>query len=148
MQEYATNMAIESLNNLLKTNQLKRSARVTIEKLLDKIEELVDIKMWKRITDIERPNANNYQDRIIIKAHKKAEAAKNTVKVVMDAEQFGTFLVKSFKENLYYNVALRQVCESNCRTLYCRVCKICIHRYRCDCPEYMVEKYYPFQRMG
>nr|CAI5870112.1 unnamed protein product [Callosobruchus analis] len=50
-----TNMAIESLNNLLKTNQLKRSARVTIEKLLDKIEELVDIKMWKRITDIERP---------------------------------------------------------------------------------------------
>nr|CAI5832352.1 unnamed protein product [Callosobruchus analis] len=134
-----TNMAIESLNNLLKTNQLKRSARVTIEKLLDKIEELVDIKMWKRITDIERPNANNYQDRIIIKAHKKAEAAKNTVKVVMDAEQFGTFLVKSFKENLNYNVALGQVCESNCRTLYCRVCKICIHRYRCNCPEYMVK---------
>nr|CAI5845079.1 unnamed protein product [Callosobruchus analis] len=117
-----TNMAIESLNNLLKTNQLKRSARATIEKLLDKIEELVDIKMWKRIT-----------------AHKKEEAARNTVKVVMDAEQFGTFLVKSFKENLNYNVALGKVCESNCRTLYCRVCKICIHRYRCNCPEYMVK---------
>lgn len=71
-----TNMTIETLNNMLKTNQLKRNAKVTIEKLLEAIEDLVYIKMWKRILDIERPNANNYQDRIIIKAHKRADAMK------------------------------------------------------------------------
>ncbi|KAI4470799.1 hypothetical protein MML48_1g03704 [Holotrichia oblita] len=76
-----TNMAIESFNNLLKTNQLKRKAKVTIEKLLATIEDLVDIKMWQRILNIERPNVNNYQDRIIIKAHRKAEAMKNDVNV-------------------------------------------------------------------
>ncbi|KAI4470817.1 hypothetical protein MML48_1g12453 [Holotrichia oblita] len=82
-----TNMAIESFNNLLKTNQLKRKAKVTIEKLLDTIEDLVDIKMWQRILNIERPNVNNYQDRIIIKAHRKAEAMKNDVNVFEKEER-------------------------------------------------------------
>ncbi|XP_030747085.1 uncharacterized protein LOC115875711 [Sitophilus oryzae] len=44
-----TNMAIESLNNMLKTNQLRRKTHITIEKLLHTIEDLVDIKMWKRV---------------------------------------------------------------------------------------------------
>ncbi|KAI4469790.1 hypothetical protein MML48_1g03330 [Holotrichia oblita] len=86
-----TNMAIESFNNLLKTNQLKRKVKVTIEKLLDTIEDLVDIKMWQRILNIERPNANNYQDRIIIKAHRKAEAMKTDVNVFEKEE--GKFYV-------------------------------------------------------
>uniref|UniRef100_A0A6P7H5L1 Uncharacterized protein LOC114346463 isoform X2 n=1 Tax=Diabrotica virgifera virgifera TaxID=50390 RepID=A0A6P7H5L1_DIAVI len=52
-----TNMAIESLNNLLKTNYLKRNAAVGIEKLLDTMDELVKAKMWTRIVDILRPSA-------------------------------------------------------------------------------------------
>ncbi|KAI4463804.1 hypothetical protein MML48_4g00013117 [Holotrichia oblita] len=131
-----TNMAIESFNNLLKTNQLKRKAKVTVEKLLDTIEDLVDIKMWQRILNIERPNANNYQDRIIIKAHRKAEAMKNDVNVFEKEE--GKFYVKSSRGDNFYNIHLKQVCESECRTLFCRVCKICMHRYQCDCPEYTV----------
>ncbi|KAI4461382.1 zinc ion binding protein [Holotrichia oblita] len=131
-----TNMAIESFNNLLKTNQLKRKAKVTVEKLLDTIEDLVDIKMWQRILNIERPNANNYQDRIIIKAHRKAEAMKNDVNVYEKEE--GKFYVKSSRGDNFYNIHLKQVCESECRTLFCRVCKICMHRYQCDCPEYTV----------
>ncbi|KAI4469803.1 tc5 transposase dna-binding domain [Holotrichia oblita] len=131
-----TNMAIESFNNLLKTNQLNRKAKVTIEKLLDTIEDLVDIKMWQRILNIERPNANNYQDRIIIKAHRKAEAMKNDVNVFEKEE--GKFYVKSSRGDNFYNIHLKQVCESECRTLFCRVCKICMHRYQCDCPEYTV----------
>ncbi|KAI4469800.1 alpha-glucosidase [Holotrichia oblita] len=87
-----TNMAIESFNNLLKTNKLKRKVKVTIEKLLDTIEDLVDIKMWQRILNIERPNANNYQDRIIIKSHRKAEAMKTDVNVFEKEE--GKFYVK------------------------------------------------------
>ncbi|KAF2878711.1 hypothetical protein ILUMI_27463 [Ignelater luminosus] len=67
------NMALESLNNLLKTNQIKRRTNITVEKLLDKIEDLVDSKMWQRILDMERPNANSYQDKVTLKRHKTAE---------------------------------------------------------------------------
>lgn len=38
-------MAIDSLNNLLKTNHFKRNHNLTIHKLLDVVEELVDIKI-------------------------------------------------------------------------------------------------------
>jgi hypothetical protein len=55
-----TNMSVESLNNFLKTNQLRRKTKVTIEKRLDTLEELVDVKMWHRILSFERPNAANY----------------------------------------------------------------------------------------
>jgi hypothetical protein len=61
---------------------LKRKMTVTTEKLLDTIEDLVDIKMWQRILNMEQPSANSYQDRIIIKAHKKAESMKNIVEVI------------------------------------------------------------------
>ncbi|XP_072379315.1 uncharacterized protein [Diabrotica undecimpunctata] len=134
-----TNMAIESFNNLLKTSHLRRNAGVSIEKLLDTIDDLVDIKMWKRIIDIERPNANNYQDRVISKAHKLAETMKNKVEVKRNVKVYGQFQVKSFRDpNKLYNVNIRQVCENECKTLYCRVCKICIHRYQCECAEYVV----------
>ncbi|XP_072395534.1 uncharacterized protein [Diabrotica undecimpunctata] len=134
-----TNMAIESFNNLLKTNHLRRNAAVSIEKLLDTIDDLVDIKMWKRIINIERPNANNYQDRVIAKAHKMAETMKNKVEVKRNVKVYGEFQVKSFRDpNKIYNVNIRQVCENECKTLYCRVCKICIHRYQCECAEYVV----------
>jgi hypothetical protein len=55
-----TNMSVKSLNNFLKTNQLRRKTKVTIEKRLDTLEELVDVKMWHRILSFERPNAANY----------------------------------------------------------------------------------------
>jgi glutamate synthase domain-containing protein 2 len=55
-----TNMSVASLNNFLKTNQLRRKTKVTIEKRLDTLEELVDVKMWHRILSFERPNAANY----------------------------------------------------------------------------------------
>ncbi|KAF2898577.1 hypothetical protein ILUMI_07605 [Ignelater luminosus] len=67
------NMALESLNNLLKINQIKRRTNITVEKLLDKIEDLVDSKMWQRILNMERPNANSYQDKVTLKRHKTAE---------------------------------------------------------------------------
>ncbi|KAF2887197.1 hypothetical protein ILUMI_18976 [Ignelater luminosus] len=67
------NMALESLNNLLKTNQIKRRTNITVEKLLDKIEDLVDSKMWQRILNMERPNANSYQDKVTLKRDKTAE---------------------------------------------------------------------------
>lgn len=47
-----TNMALESLNNLLKTNQLKRKANITIDRLLEEIEIMVDGKMWQRILKV------------------------------------------------------------------------------------------------
>jgi hypothetical protein len=118
-----------SLNNFLKSNQLKRT-KITIEKLLDSLEELVDIKMWHRILSIEKPSAGNYQDRIVIKVHKKAEEMMNTTQIIKEA--FGQFKVKSSKGNQFYEVMYNEICESECRTLFCRVCKVCVHRYRCE----------------
>jgi hypothetical protein len=66
-------MSVESLDNFLKTNQLRRKTKVTIEKRLDTLEGLVDVKMWHRILSFERPNAANYQDRVVIQVHKKGE---------------------------------------------------------------------------
>ncbi|KAK9679550.1 MULE transposase domain [Popillia japonica] len=107
--EINTNMAIESLNNLLKTNQLKRKNKITIEKLLDTIQKLVDIKMWQRVLNIERPNANNYQDRIIIKAHKKAEAEKSNIKVFEKVGSFREYQVKSSTEYMVRNTMCKHV---------------------------------------
>ncbi|XP_050503242.1 uncharacterized protein LOC126882376 [Diabrotica virgifera virgifera] len=134
-----TNMSLESLNNLLKTNYLNRTATGGIEKLLDTMDELVEVKMWKRIVDIKRPNANNYQDRTIIQAHRGAERIKRKMEVTKNMEVYGQYQVRSLTDpNILQNVTLRQVCESECKMLFCRVCKICIHRYQCDCRVYAV----------
>ncbi|XP_018576605.1 uncharacterized protein LOC111692391 isoform X1 [Anoplophora glabripennis] len=92
--------------------------------------------MWQRILNMERPNANNYQDRIVINAHKKAESEKNTVEIIQKEE--GHYQVKSSDGKSYYNITCNQMCGSTCRTLFCRVCKFCVHRYRCECKEYAV----------
>lgn len=130
-----TNMALESLNNLLKTN-IKRNANITVEHLLDKLEDLVDAKMWKRILNMERPNANNYQDKITIKAHRIAATMDKSLVTEIN---FGLFQVQSTRGNEVYNIAYNEICEQQCKTGFCRLCKICIHRYRCDCQQYLVK---------
>ncbi|KAF2892188.1 hypothetical protein ILUMI_13985, partial [Ignelater luminosus] len=83
-----------SLNNLLKTNQIKRKTNMTVEKLLDKIEDQVDSKMWQRILNMERPNANSYQDNVTLKQHKITERMdRNLITEV----GFGEFQVRSSK---------------------------------------------------
>ncbi|XP_050312263.1 uncharacterized protein LOC126747569 [Anthonomus grandis grandis] len=131
-----TNMSIESLNNFLKSNMLKRKANITIDKLMDVIEDLVDAKMWQRVLKLERPDADNYQDKVIVKAHKMAENMDMT-NMVTEIE-FGRYQVKNTKEE-FYNVSLNEVCEVGCKTLYCKLCKICFHRYTCECPQYCIK---------
>ena len=77
--------------------------------------------MWKRILNIERPNSDNYQDRLIIKAHK---LAKKMVKANVMEIGFGEFLVKSATQEKTYRVDYNELCEAECRTLYCKVCKV------------------------
>ncbi|XP_030767273.1 uncharacterized protein LOC115891022 isoform X2 [Sitophilus oryzae] len=133
-----TNMALESLNNLLKTNQLKRKSNITIDRLLEEIENLVDGKMWQRILMFERPHSNTYQDRIVTKAHKLAEIMKANHVEVLEVG-FGEFRVKSSTGNSFYKILYKELCETECKTLYCKICKVCIHRYICDCPEYAIK---------
>ncbi|KAL1487971.1 hypothetical protein ABEB36_015352 [Hypothenemus hampei] len=66
-------MAVESLNKVLKYNKMNGQWNIKIEKLLDLLEDLVKEKMWKTIINSERPNANNYQHKVTVAAHKKAE---------------------------------------------------------------------------
>ncbi|XP_044761586.1 uncharacterized protein LOC123318880 [Coccinella septempunctata] len=134
-----TNMALESLNNILKTNQLKRKANVTIDLLLNEIENLVDGKMWQRILKMERPHSNNYQDRLVVRAHKAAEILHSEKKTEVLDVGFGEFLVKSSTGDKFYKVVYHELCEIECRTLFCKICKVCIHRYRCECPEFAIK---------
>lgn len=134
-----TNMALETLNNILKTNLLKRKANIPVDRLLDEMENLVDGKMWQRILKIERPHSNNYQDRLVAKAHKAAEKllSKNETEVIDVG--FGEFLVKSSAGIIFYKVQYNELCEVECRTSFCRICKICLHRYRCECPDFAIK---------
>ncbi|KAF2896352.1 hypothetical protein ILUMI_09815 [Ignelater luminosus] len=92
------NMALESLNNLLKTNQIKRRTNITVEKLLDKIEDLVDSKMWQIILNMERPNANSYQDKVILKRHTTAERMDRNLITEVGFGEFQRHLVIKEKE--------------------------------------------------
>jgi hypothetical protein len=85
-----TNMSIESLNNFFKTNQLKRNSKVTIDKmLLTGIGGCENVKLKKT----ERPDAANYQHRIVMKAHKKAELMKKNFEITIQKIQFREFKV-------------------------------------------------------
>ncbi|XP_063914785.1 uncharacterized protein LOC135131139 isoform X2 [Zophobas morio] len=130
-----TNMAIESLNKVLKHNKMKGNRNIRIEKLLDMLEELVNEKMWKKILNTERPNANNYQHKVTAEAHKKAENMTNCV----DTIEFGKFRVKSSTGKHFYCVSYNLICDKDCRSMYCNECKVCFHRYKCECPEFSVK---------
>ncbi|KAF2889896.1 hypothetical protein ILUMI_16277 [Ignelater luminosus] len=83
---------MKSLNNLLKTNQIKRKTNITVEKLLDKIEDLVDSKMWQRILNMERPNANSYQDKVTLKRHKITERMDRNLITEVGFGEFQDFI--------------------------------------------------------
>ncbi|KAH1021785.1 hypothetical protein HUJ04_011270 [Dendroctonus ponderosae] len=93
-----------------KTNQIKRKANITVETLLEKLDNLVDAKMWKRMTNMNRPNANNYQDRITTKAHKMAEKMNTNLIQEVGFGEFKDFVLQGLR----------------------------IHRYKCECPDYLV----------
>lgn len=109
------------------------NANFRVEKLLDLLDEIVDEKMWKRIVNTERPNANNYQHKVTTEAHKKAEQMIGNVEFTD-----GKFKVQSCSvSGKFYFVLYNEVCD--CRAIYCNNCKICIHAYKCECPEYSVK---------
>jgi hypothetical protein len=97
------------------------------------------LKMWHRILKIERPDAANDQDRIVKKAHKKAELMKKNFENTIQKIQFGEFKVKSSQGDSFYTVSYNEFCENECKQNFGRVCKICVHRYKCECSEYLVK---------
>ncbi|XP_045460304.1 uncharacterized protein LOC123686531 isoform X2 [Harmonia axyridis] len=132
-----TNMAIESLNKVLKYNKMRTQRNIRVEKLLDLLDELVEEKMWTKIINVERPNANNYQHKVTVESHKKAEKMEGKVK----PQELGTFKVTSCSINdKFYIVSIKELCDDDCRAGYCHICKICIHRYECQCPENAVKQ--------
>ena len=154
-----TNMAIESLNKVLKRNKLHSNENIRysnnvyclvtlfhykinnvhwrIEKLLDTLEDLVDETLWKRVLNIERPTGNHYQYRNIIRAHNKAEKMKN---IEVQEPELGTFLVSSSSQTgKFSKVSVNHICDLECRNAYCKICKICVHSYECDCAEYTIK---------
>ncbi|XP_044749635.1 uncharacterized protein LOC123322613 [Coccinella septempunctata] len=132
-----TNMAIESLNKVLKYNKMRGQRNLRVEKLLDLLDELVEEKMWKKIINEERPNANNYQHKITVEAHKKAEQM-NISRI--ETHEFGYFKVPSSSvTNKFYVVSYKDICDYDCRAGFCDSCKVCIHRYVCECSENAVK---------
>jgi hypothetical protein len=90
--------------------------------------------LWKKIVNKERPNANNYQHRVTLKAHMQEREMDNFV----DSVEFGKFQVKSSSGEKVYIVLYNELCDEDCRMMYCDECKICIPRYMCECPEFSV----------
>lgn len=92
--------------------------------------------MWKTILNTERPNANNFQHRMTIRAHKVATNFENLVQ----SREFGQFHVNSSSQaDKYYTVSYNQLCSEECKSVYCPECKVCIHRYNCECAEFLVK---------
>ncbi|XP_045473475.1 uncharacterized protein LOC123679937 [Harmonia axyridis] len=89
-----TNMAIESLNKVLKHNKMRGNQNIRIEKLLDLLEELVNDKMWKKIIETERPTANSYQSRTNREAHLKAENE--------DLDKVVCFRIRGFQSSIKF----------------------------------------------
>lgn len=131
-----TNMALESLNKFLKYNLLGGNARVTVEQLLDTWDEVIEEKMWNKIHSLHRPTSDNYQDKIVATAHRRAEGFLEKVK----ATEFGKFKVLSSTGKNFYDVEYGSI-ECQCLGTVCRVCEICFHRYKCSCTEYLVRGY-------
>lgn len=105
---------------------------------MDLLDELVEEKMWKKILNEERPNANNYQHKITVEAHKRAE--QMNISRIQTLES-GYFKVPSCSEvNKFYMVSYKDICDYDCRAGFCDSCKVCIHRYQCECPENAVKK--------
>jgi hypothetical protein len=85
----------------------------------------------------ERPDAANYQHRIVMKAHKKAELMKKNFEITIQKIQFREFKVKSSQRDSFYTVSYDELCENECKQNFCRVCKMCVHPYKCECLEYL-----------
>ncbi|XP_063922507.1 uncharacterized protein LOC135136941 [Zophobas morio] len=130
-----TNMAIESLNKFIKYDELNKKRNNTIEKLLDMLDRVVEDKEWNRIIETERPSTETYQSRIVRDRHRKAENLQNMVEEV----GFGEFSVRSNSNKIYKVVYGDRVCRNDCRLMYCVVCQICLHHYKCQCPEFMIK---------
>jgi hypothetical protein len=80
------------------------------------------LKMWHRILKIERPDAANDQDRIVKKAHNKAELMKKNFENTIQEIQFGEFKVKSSQGDSFYTVSYNELCENECKQNFGRVC--------------------------
>ncbi|KAJ8913914.1 hypothetical protein NQ315_005711 [Exocentrus adspersus] len=115
-----TNMTIESLNKLLKYNKMCGQRNIRVEKLLDLLDEIVDEKMWKKIIYSERPNSNNYQHKITMESHKKAEHMSDMV----ETSECGFKVQSCSEKDKYYLVYYNELCDKDCRT-----------GYKCQCPE-------------
>jgi hypothetical protein len=69
-------------------------------------------------------------------AHKKAEGLLNLIQAV----EFGKFQVKSSTAGeKFYMVCYNELCDEDCRNVYCNKCKTCIHKYAGECIECSVK---------
>lgn len=56
----------------------------------------------------------------------------------IEATGMGEFKVKSSTGEHFYSVTYSEICSIDCRSMFCKICKICKHIYSCDCPNYAV----------
>ncbi|KAF2903117.1 hypothetical protein ILUMI_03067, partial [Ignelater luminosus] len=75
-------------------------------------------------------------DKVTLKGHKTAERMDIFLLYFL-------FLngISALHRNSFYFSQIVSKCLANkdCSFLYCRVCKICFHRYKCECHEYSVK---------
>ncbi|KAF2896556.1 hypothetical protein ILUMI_09606 [Ignelater luminosus] len=80
---------------------------VTITFVETHIGHIDELRAYEHIV---RPHANNYQDKMTIKTHKKADQTDSLVEV-----GFGIFKVKSSTGSNFYTISYNKMCDNECR---------------------------------
>lgn len=126
-------MHLEALHQNLKYNYFSGKTVRRLETCLDALDKLILDKSWKRVASVLRPTAT-HRDLLVNKFHKRA--MEMSFKAV--AKRLKKFLVHSQSKIDFYEVDMVNE-NCNCRTLRCRSCNSCIHRFRCSCYEASVK---------
>ena len=131
-----TNMALENFHKQLKyhdgTMDGKKNQR--IDTLLDNLVGFQSIQ-WAWLSKMDALGAvNNETTKLNFWEHKKAKNQNN--EHVYYYNEFNKWMVKSFNENVYYEVGYTgNTCphEYKCQSK-CRDCLVCWHELTCTCP--------------
>jgi hypothetical protein len=100
------------------------------ETCLDKLDELLKDKSWKRIASILRPIATHH-DHIVNKAHRLAMMMNYDAVAEQNSR---LFLVHSQSKIDFYQIEILEN-DCNCRTMKYPICDTCVHKLKCSCYE-------------
>ena len=130
-----TNMYAEAFHHVLKYIYLKGRVNKRVDKCIHTLMKIARDKSFDRLLKLTKGKVTKKMTEI---NKKHTESTKMETKCVTLLEE-GMWDVPSFTTSSHYTVALENntSCPVNC-ALKCTVCDECIHRYSCNCQDYVI----------